>query len=615
MSNDYWEKREQDHIQKLQKGDAAYNAELEKRYKQAMHDIRAQINDFYVRYADKEGISLADAKKKVRAEDVQAFADTAKQITKEKDFSPEANEKLRLYNATMRINRLEMLKSQIGLELIKLSNDEDAELSAKLKQEYVDEYQRQAGILGENKVNNFPDDVDMVVNGSFHNATFSDRIWANQDNLKSFIDSALTIWLIRGDKPTDRLADELSKQMNVSKNAAQVLMLTESSRISTEAEKRALTDAGVEYFWVVGKADACDECQQLINKSHTKPLKVADIKVGTNAPPVHPRCRCVMSAAAEDWDDWNQWLDDKSLPPSPYWKKDNAKVDYLGGNLRSTLDSIDDGLSTKAVTKALEAVPENMQKMWRCYKDRMQVEQLNRGRGSNFYHPGSRQVTLSTDNILGVNSGDYQKPYDVVFHEFGHMIDHFAAKTIYDKASEYMNTSGLGIYDIPNTMKQDYNNFMKQYVDRASKIRLDSNEIVDDSQNSGSTWYIKDDNDARLEVKFKKDGTLTKASIDKVAQHMMVTEIQSEYDIKARGDVSDMMTVPSGKDYMLGVGHTKKYFTYPGHQETEMFAEMTSATVNDPESLELIKKVFPESYKKYEQMVDDIIKAGENNDG
>lgn len=322
MKNSYWEKRELDHIKAMKQADDSYNAKLEKHYQSTLDDIQAQINDFYVRYANKDGISLAEAKKKVAAEDVQAFADTAKQMTKNKDFSAEANEKLRLYNATMRINRLEMLKSKVGLELSKLNNDTQKNLSSKLTKEYLDEVTRQAGILGDNRIDNVADDVDMVVNGSYQNATFSDRIWGNQDALKSKIDSALTSWLIRGDKPTGKLAKELSDGMNVSKSAAERLMLTESSRISTEAEKRSFEKAGIEYYWVVGKPDACEKyCKPLIIKSHTTPLKVSEIKIGENVPPIHPRCRCVMSAASDDWDEWNEWLEDKGLPTSTYWYK------------------------------------------------------------------------------------------------------------------------------------------------------------------------------------------------------------------------------------------------------------------------------------------------------
>jgi hypothetical protein len=37
---------------------------------------------------------------------------------------------------------------------------------------------------------------------------------------------------------------------------------------------------------------------------------------------------------------------------------------------------------------------------------------------------------------------------------------------------------------------------------------------------------------------------------------------------------------------------------------------MTSATINNPESLKLIKEHFPESYDRYMEIVKDILKGG-----
>ena len=39
----------------------------------------------------------------------------------------------------------------------------------------------------------------------------------------------------------------------------------------------------------------------------------------------------------------------------------------------------------------------------------------------------------------------------------------------------------------------------------------------------------------------------------------------------------------------------------------EFFAEATSATINNPGSLELIKKYFPNAYAKYEKLVEKVI--------
>ena len=72
--------------------------------------------DFNAKYATKEGISLAEAKRRVSKLDIEEYGRKAAKYVKEKDFSDQANEEMRLYNATMKINRLELLKANIGLE-------------------------------------------------------------------------------------------------------------------------------------------------------------------------------------------------------------------------------------------------------------------------------------------------------------------------------------------------------------------------------------------------------------------------------------------------------------------------------------------------------------------
>ena len=67
--------------------------------------------------------TLAEAKKRVSELDIKAYERKAEKYVRDKDFSEETNAEMRLYNATMKINRLEMLKANIGLELVDGFND------------------------------------------------------------------------------------------------------------------------------------------------------------------------------------------------------------------------------------------------------------------------------------------------------------------------------------------------------------------------------------------------------------------------------------------------------------------------------------------------------------
>ncbi|MEJ7548117.1 phage head morphogenesis protein, partial [Staphylococcus hominis] len=70
---------------------------------------------FYARYADSNGITIEQAKRKIDNFDVQAFQLKARQYVVNHDFSKRANAELQAYNNTMYVNREKLLKAQLGL--------------------------------------------------------------------------------------------------------------------------------------------------------------------------------------------------------------------------------------------------------------------------------------------------------------------------------------------------------------------------------------------------------------------------------------------------------------------------------------------------------------------
>src|SRR5690625_4595029 len=112
----YWRKRELEHIKQQKKLDAQLSKRLQRKYREAQEEITKEMNAFYGRYASKEGITVEDARKRVAKIDIEKYKRKAKKYVKEKNFTDRANEEMRLYNVTMRINRHEMLKRNIELE-------------------------------------------------------------------------------------------------------------------------------------------------------------------------------------------------------------------------------------------------------------------------------------------------------------------------------------------------------------------------------------------------------------------------------------------------------------------------------------------------------------------
>ena len=281
-SSEYWAKREAEALKHYITDEKEYDKQLKRIYSNMLDACQTEINAFYGKYAAKEGITLAEAKKRVSEMDIKAYERKAAKYVKDKDFSAKANEEMRLYNAAMKINRLEMLKANIGKELIAGHDELDKFMGEILQGRTEDELKRQAGILGKTVRNN-AQKANAIVNASFHNATFSDRIWMYQDLLKADIAKLLESGLIQGKNPR-ALARDLKKTFNTSTFNAERLMRTELARVQTEAQKQSFIRNGFEEYEFIVNGGCCPICEALKGKH----FKVEKMMPGENAPPMHP---------------------------------------------------------------------------------------------------------------------------------------------------------------------------------------------------------------------------------------------------------------------------------------------------------------------------------------
>lgn len=346
-SSEYWKKREADALKNYQKDEEAYYEEIQEIYADMMERIQKEIDSFYIKYAVKEDISMAEAKKRVSRLDIKVYARKAKKYVRNRDFSDEANEEMRLYNVTMKINRLEMLKANIGLELVSGYDELQKYFEQTLTDRTLDEFKRQAGILGETITDN-AEMAHSIVNASFHNATFSDRIWMHQDVLKNQLSSLLQTGLIQGRNPR-QLAVELRKYFNVGIGNSERLMRTELARVQTAAQKRSFEKNGFEEYEFIANGTACEKCAGLDGQH----FKVTKMMPGTNAPPIHPNCRC-STAAYQDSAEYEAWLDflDKG-GSTEEWQNIKRNGQQTGGKWYTPYDKDDtrDVAASKAYRK------------------------------------------------------------------------------------------------------------------------------------------------------------------------------------------------------------------------------------------------------------------------
>ena len=291
-------RQELKHIEQSLKDDRKMKRELAKVYSSSLDDIQRHIDADIQRFAHKEGVSMAEAKRIISKMDVEKFQSTAKRYVEEKNFTPKANKELRKFNVTMRTNRLELIQARINLDIIALALEEEQLTGQHIAQETIAEYERQAGILAmsapsQAQLNTL---ATAVALSDVSGATFSDRIWANQMELRNEVNQAIERALIRGEHPRKSAAnikrlirDEYGKKQR----AAERILITETARAQTIAGVEAFKKAEVDKMMWIAEPSACPTCSEMDGK-------VFDINTTGLTIPAHPFCRCSYAGYTDD---------------------------------------------------------------------------------------------------------------------------------------------------------------------------------------------------------------------------------------------------------------------------------------------------------------------------
>lgn len=386
--------------------DAQFNKKIADYYQRAVDQINRTIDENAALIVDKDGTHTGY--QPVTAGQMASYQREAKHVVEQANqmrannktpnygnWTDEANRRMRVYNATMRINRLELLKSQIGLHLTEANIHIDADLTGKLSDDYIDECQRQAGIMGDSMSSFWTGTkVAKVVMAQTKSATFSQRLWANQDALKAKLDQVIANGVIQGQNPVKMARNLKSLVKDTVKNQRYVterIARTESARVQFSAQMDSIKANGYEYVQWFAEIKACPECAAIERKESGygpgvyKISKVPEI-------PVHPNCRCSISETVLEPDiigkplNWNEKSALTRYTSSESYKINGAlRADTLSPQLRDEISYLD---------SALQKIP--------YYKDSKILYRT-------FYFRGNRSDTFNFANEI-VTTGHYIDP-------------------------------------------------------------------------------------------------------------------------------------------------------------------------------------------------------------
>lgn len=339
QTSSYWEnraKQERKWQEKNIASDAAFARLVERYYNQVIAEINKDIDHQYQGLAKSVG-GLKNAYAEVNAADIADYENEARQLVIQAaqmraqgkhvtyaSFSDDVNRRMKIYNATMRINRLEYLKSQAGLHLTKANMNIANELNLKLTDSYINEVKRQSGILGKTLQYNTAlidnNNIAKIVMASTEGANWSQRLWLNQDALKAQLDAVLSTGIIAGQSNqtiAKRLRDQVKSTVKNHSYVTERLVRTETARIQYNAQIDSIKAADYRFVKWYAEPGACRVCQR-INDNDEYDLGYGVFPVDEVPEiPIHPNCRCSISA---------YWVDGKNnLGKSSKEKTKSAK--------------------------------------------------------------------------------------------------------------------------------------------------------------------------------------------------------------------------------------------------------------------------------------------------
>lgn len=300
MTNaEYWKQRfTQLEAAQNRKGATAY-FEMEKQYKAAQNELEAQIARWYQRFADSNGISLAQAKQWLKGQDLAEFKWDVKEYIKygkENAINGAWMQELENASSKFHISRLEALQIQTQNSLETMFAQQMGTMKKALSDVYASGYYHtaytvQQGFgLGWDIAGLDQAQIEKVLSKPWavDGYNFSTRIWNSKTKLIGEVHNELSKNLLTGADP-QKAIDSLAKKMGTSKSNAGRLVMTEQAYFSSAAQKDCFNDLDVEEYEIVATLDShtSDICRSLDGKV----FKMSDYKPGVTAPPFHVYCR------------------------------------------------------------------------------------------------------------------------------------------------------------------------------------------------------------------------------------------------------------------------------------------------------------------------------------
>ncbi len=305
MNNiDYWIKTFNQLEEDVHNKGDNFNKELEKQYDIVLYDILREINNWYMKFAKNNKISMQEAEKLLNLRELAELKLSLEEYIKygeENVISQKWMKELESAVKRVRISRLEALELKLRHQVEVLYSKEYEDVNTLIADTYQDSYyhttfETQKGIgiglmIAMLSMNN----INKIVSSPWttDGITFGNRIWnKHRPKLMSELNKGLKETLINGVSP-ENLTNKINKNFNTSKEEAKLLVKSELAFFSSLSQRDCFNSLGVEKYEIVSASDS-RVCEKRCSPLDGKVIEMKYYEIGITAPPFHPRCRCVI---------------------------------------------------------------------------------------------------------------------------------------------------------------------------------------------------------------------------------------------------------------------------------------------------------------------------------
>ncbi len=271
---EYWKKRAEANMDRVQEGAEQRLARLGRAYRQAAQELTDEVKRILGTYAKRFDLTPEEAAAALQ----EPF-----------------DEESRAYG--YRVSRAEALKAAIQERMNRLGVQVERETTAQREWTASKSYQSARKMVqdmtGGLVSHATPDLRGMLqaMDTAWSGRNYSARIWRNTDHLAQMLEDEIEAAFLSG-KSVRRMADTIMERFGVGYRAAECLVRTETSYVQNQTAAKSYEDAGCTEYEILTASDrrTCRRCAAQNGRRYL----FTEIQAGENAPPFHPNCRCTI---------------------------------------------------------------------------------------------------------------------------------------------------------------------------------------------------------------------------------------------------------------------------------------------------------------------------------